>query len=423
MRGPGGTRFVRLTPLRQAGLLAGFALALGWGVTSTAIVAIDALGGGSGADLLEQQRRLYEARLIEVAAERDARTRQARDAQARFEQVLGRLSTQQSLLLASEDRRRELETALEVMQDKLRRAFAERDAARAELAALEERLAKAGGAMPERVELDVARRTQEALVAGLERTAADRDRAEEIARKARAEAEEARRREKVLRERNERIFARLEEALTVSVAPLERMFEQAGISTDKLLRDVRAGYSGAGGPLGPVAVSTKAPEELDPDWQRANRLLGELDRINLYRIAAYSTPFGMPVRSAFRFTSGFGMRRHPITHRRQMHEGLDFAAPYGTPIYATADGVVVRAGWAGGYGKMVEIRHAGGITTRYAHMSRIRVKKGQRVSRGERIGDMGSTGRSTGSHLHYEIRLHGKPVNPMKFIRAARNVF
>ncbi len=108
---------------------------------------------------------------------------------------------------------------------------------------------------------------------------------------------------------------------------------------------------------------------------------------------------------------------------RRLHEGVDFAGPVGTPLVAAADGVVTFAGRRGAYGNMIEIRHAMGYTTRYAHLSRIRVTRGESVSRGDRIGDMGNTGRSTGSHLHYEVRLNGTPINPMTFITAGRNVF
>jgi murein DD-endopeptidase MepM/ murein hydrolase activator NlpD len=106
-----------------------------------------------------------------------------------------------------------------------------------------------------------------------------------------------------------------------------------------------------------------------------------------------------------------------------MHNGTDFAAPHGTPIRATADGVVVYVGWQSAYGRLIKIKHDFGIETRYAHLSKFRVKKGQRVSRGQHIGDMGNTGRSTGTHLHYEIRIGGKAINPMKYIKAAKNVF
>jgi murein DD-endopeptidase MepM/ murein hydrolase activator NlpD len=106
-----------------------------------------------------------------------------------------------------------------------------------------------------------------------------------------------------------------------------------------------------------------------------------------------------------------------------MHSGVDFAASAGTPLYATADGVVTHAGWQSGYGRLVKIKHDFGIETRYAHQSRIRVKVGQRVSRGQHIGDMGASGRVTGVHLHYEVRVGGKAVNPMIYIKAANDVF
>jgi murein DD-endopeptidase MepM/ murein hydrolase activator NlpD len=106
-----------------------------------------------------------------------------------------------------------------------------------------------------------------------------------------------------------------------------------------------------------------------------------------------------------------------------MHEGQDLAGAHGSPIYTTADGVVTYAGWESGYGRLIKIRHDFGIETRYGHLSQIGVNVGERVSRGEHIGAMGNTGRSTGTHLHYEVRLSGTAVNPMTYIKAARDVF
>jgi murein DD-endopeptidase MepM/ murein hydrolase activator NlpD len=156
---------------------------------------------------------------------------------------------------------------------------------------------------------------------------------------------------------------------------------------------------------------------------RANRLIDQMDRLNLYRIAAQKAPFAIPVKQAFRFTSGFGYRRDPKTGGGRMHKGVDFAGPVGTPLYATADGVVTHAGWSSGYGRLVKIQHEFGIETRYGHLSKLNVTVGQRVSRGERIGDMGASGRVTGPHLHYEVRVGGEAVNPMIYIKAANDVF
>lgn len=122
-------------------------------------------------------------------------------------------------------------------------------------------------------------------------------------------------------------------------------------------------------------------------------------------------------------TSGFGKRRDPFTKRWKKHEGLDFRAPKGTPILAPAEGTVTFAGRFGGYGYFIEIDHGGGVRTRYGHMSKVLVKKRQQISIGDRIGTVGNSGRSTGVHLHYEVRYHGRPHDPMNFIRAGWHVF
>jgi len=127
--------------------------------------------------------------------------------------------------------------------------------------------------------------------------------------------------------------------------------------------------------------------------------------------------FGMPLRRA-RITSSFSYRRwHPILHRYRPHHGTDFGARRGTPLLAVNDGKVIFAGWMGGYGKVVKIRHSGGYVSLYAHQSRIRVKRGQRVKKGQIIGYVGSTGRSTGPHLHFGLMKHGRWVDPMKVLR------
>ena len=123
-----------------------------------------------------------------------------------------------------------------------------------------------------------------------------------------------------------------------------------------------------------------------------------------------------------RMSSSFGMRRHPILGYRRMHSGVDFKAGHGTPIVAVTDGQVTGAGRMGGCGNAVRLRHAGGIDTRYCHMSRIAVNRGQSVRRGQVIGYVGSTGLSTGAHLHYEMYRSGRAVNPasVKFVTRAQ---
>lgn len=122
-------------------------------------------------------------------------------------------------------------------------------------------------------------------------------------------------------------------------------------------------------------------------------------------------PAGMPVNASY-ISSGFGLRTHPVLGTSRGHSGVDLPAAYGSPIRATSDGVVGSAGWRGGYGLAIEVDHGKGVASRYAHMSRLAVSSGQTVKRGDVIGYVGSTGLSTGPHLHYEIRVNGAAVNP-----------
>ena len=416
LRSDNDTRFIRLKPGSQLIAFVGVSAVVAWTIIATAVLLMDSIGSGNFREQAKRDQRTYEARLNALEAERNSRAEEAAAAQERFNSALKQISTMQSDLLASETRRRELETGIEVIQSTLRRTMKERDTARDENAELAMALRDSDPdtlADEEGMGTDA---TLETLTAALSDTARQRDKINNDAQMALLEANEMAAQIQLMKDQNDQIFRQLEDAMTISVEPLDKMFTAAGMDTDNMLDTVRRGYSGQGGPLMPLSFSTRG-EEPTPDAMRANRILNQLDRLNLYRIAAQKAPFALPVKSTFRFTSGFGMRWG------RMHSGTDFASKHGTPIYATADGVVIHAEWLSGYGRLVKIQHEFGIETRYAHMSRIRVKKGQRVSRGERIGDMGSTGRSTGTHLHYEVRVGGKAVNPMIYIKAARNVF
>ena len=175
-----------------------------------------------------------------------------------------------------------------------------------------------------------------------------------------------------------------------------------------VLRRIASSSVGVGGPLEPVGGSDATFKQLFTSWKK-------LDSISQGAIAV---PSEKPVRTAA-FTSGYGVRSDPFRGAAAMHAGIDLAGPVGTPIYATADGVVSDAGYnSGGYGNLVKINHGRGIETRYGHLSAIMVAAGQRIARGQQIGRMGSTGRSTGSHLHYEVRIDGRAVNPIPFMKS-----
>jgi murein DD-endopeptidase MepM/ murein hydrolase activator NlpD len=169
-----------------------------------------------------------------------------------------------------------------------------------------------------------------------------------------------------------------------------------------------------GGPFVPVKLSSSA-DPFERQLYRIHVTRAQMDKLN--RTMAL-VPYRKPVVGEVEFTSGFGVRSDPFLGRPAMHTGLDFRAATGDPIRATANGRVVSAAYAGGYGRMVEIDHGNGLSTRYGHMSAINVKVGDVIKIGQVIGLVGSTGRSTGPHLHYETRIDGEAVDPQKFLRA-----
>ena len=174
--------------------------------------------------------------------------------------------------------------------------------------------------------------------------------------------------------------------------------------------------SAVGGPL--ELLATSADGSMDPRFERLGLSLA---RMNALERALDGVPRVVPAADQ-RITSAFGYRRDPFNGGGAMHNGIDFKGAYGSPIFAAATGDVTFAGWKGGYGKTVEITHPNGIMTRYAHLSRIDVTVGQSILAGGTLGGLGSTGRSTGPHLHFEVRINGNAVNPRPFLETAPDV-
>ena len=426
LRSEQDTRFIRLRPLTQAIAAVSGGLLVAWLIVASAVLLMTSISAGSAREQARLVAQIYEQRLNELSQDRDLRSAEAVQAQERFNLALDQVSRMQSALLASEDRRKELETGIEVIQKTLRRTIAERDDARNDVQRVTLAMAEQSGSDTG----DAARSkdvlaTLKVLTKTLGDTADERDALFADAALARDEAAETALEMRLMEERNDEIFEQLEDAVTVSMEPLDKMFKAVGLQPETVLDQVRSGYSGQGGPLVPLNMSTKGSPAAAPSSEeiRANAVLKSLDQMNMYRIAISKVPFGTPVKTAVRYTSGFGGRNDPLGRGYRMHEGQDLAGAHGSPIYATADGVVTYAGWASGYGRLIKIRHDFGIETRYGHLSQIGVNVGERVSRDERIGAMGNTGRSTGTHLHYEVRLSGTAVNPMTYIKAARDVF
>ncbi|WP_438277587.1 peptidoglycan DD-metalloendopeptidase family protein [Nitrobacter sp.] len=204
----------------------------------------------------------------------------------------------------------------------------------------------------------------------------------------------------------------VENRMETRVRRLRGVFSDLGLSMAKM--ESAAPRSGTGGPYVPVRLRPGA-DPFERQLTRVNLTRAQIDRLNG---ALALVPYRKPVVGEIEFTSGFGVRVDPFVGRPAMHTGLDFRAAMGDPVRATANGKVVSAGWSGGYGRMVEIDHGNGLSTRYGHLSAINVSVGQSIKIGQVVGEVGSTGRSTGPHLHYETRIDGEAVDPQKFLRA-----
>lgn len=203
-----------------------------------------------------------------------------------------------------------------------------------------------------------------------------------------------------------------------NIDSMERVLDMTGLEIASVMQANGASVSGQGGPF--VAV----PEGVAGDELR-NKLLNldnRLEHLQVLQGAMQRIPLAAPLKTYY-LTSKFGKRRDPVNNKWSMHYGADMGATNKSTVYSTAPGVVTHAGWKGKYGKLVEIDHGGGIKTRFGHLGKIYVKKGQEIGFNEKVGQVGSTGRSTGPHLHYEIVFNKKPMDPMNFIKAGQYVF
>ncbi len=213
---------------------------------------------------------------------------------------------------------------------------------------------------------------------------------------------------------------RVEASQTASLNSLEQTYDNKvkrmrGVLADLgLTAAARRATEGTGGPFVPYRLASAA----SPFERQVHHVaIARAQADKLARTHA-TVPLRQPVTGELDSSSGFGVRIDPFLNRPAMHTGIDFRGNTGEPVRATASGTVTAAGWSGGYGRMVEIEHANGVSTRYGHLSEIDVKVGQTIKLGQVIGRLGSTGRSTGPHLHYETRIEGEAVDPNRFLRA-----
>ena len=216
----------------------------------------------------------------------------------------------------------------------------------------------------------------------------------------------------------ETTLASLEGQMQQNEKSMRSAVADLGVPLDKLIDKPKAAKPmGEGGPFIPLRLGN-----VENFQMRANYVIDEMGWLSDLHKSLNVLPVRNPLAVDSEITSGFGARTDPFLGRAAFHAGLDFHGDIGDPVRATAEGVVSKAGRVGGYGNLVEITHKNGFATRYGHLSAILVSLGQKIKGGQIIGKLGSTGRSTGPHLHYETRIDGNAVNPERFVRAGKKL-
>ncbi len=409
LRSDSGVRYLVLTPAVQKSVAAG-ALLVMLAVVWTLVAR-------------ERAARLADLNRIEVARVESA-YRAAIDSLGSAvdtAQEKGRAESAAAMLNLVEQNQA-LQQHLKDVSDRLATAETERDRAAVAHEALVARMKK----LDEQVRAIASRHSEfsslmSTLSGGLDDAMAERGRlAVEAARLAadrsavNADMAELGRRQTALEANHEATIERLSKRTQAGIDGLKRVIGRTGLNPEKLLPSAAA-TGGLGGPFVPV------PGGEDKTRAKLVGLGTQIGALEQMRSLLRALPVGAPL-GTYNLMSPFGVRRDPITGQLAMHNGLDLAGTYHEAVMATGPGTVKIAGWTGEYGNMVEIDHGFGLMTRYAHLSRVQVKVGQKVAARQVVGAMGTTGRSTGPHVHYEVLSDGKNVNPAKFLEAARYV-
>ena len=353
---------------------------------------------------------------VSTAADAQVRTRLARD---RYRIKLGQTQRQ---LAQAEAAGRQLKSQVADLQLRVGSLLSTQAAKRAENAVLRGRLTRLDTAL---TETQASNARLQAMISGMQRnsTAAAQDRIalrairDEVLSKVRG----LETRLNTVSSTQKTMVEKLTQRTRVGVDEIEKTVAMTGLQVNSLLDAAGKQLSGEGGPfIPPHSYARSAEDRLI--LASIENLDGEVERWERLQVVLRSLPLAAPLDS-YGLRSGFGVRKDPMTGRMSVHEGLDLANDIGTPVLATAPGKVVYAGWMGDYGRMIEIDHGLGIRTRYGHLKKIEVKVGDTVGYRDEIGLLGSSGRSTGPHLHYEVRVDNRPYDPINFLEAGKYVF
>ena len=414
-RSQGNVRFVSLNKPAQGLLAAVLIASFGWVVFASVYLLFK--------DQIIDSKNL---RIANMESAYEQLSQELSDTQDHFVALTSDLETNHKQLLDLVHYKGSLEDRLSSLTDELDTVISERDKALTVKQALK--------AQVEQLEnnLGVTSTRNSSLSNSLLRTrqslseiTQDRDGARKLHHSAAKRVDELEQRLTELKSSQQILINRIQDRTHVSVGEMESMVKLTGLDVGDLLRRTDATETGQGGPL----VSLDAIQSANEFTGMGNKFENSVLELELHlarweglQQILQTLPLAPPADRYYR-SSGFGKRKDPFTKRWAMHYGLDFAGPFKTIVRATAAGVVTYAGRKGPYGRFVEINHGLGVKTRYAHLHKILVKKGAKVNFRQKIGMMGSTGRSTGSHVHYEVLFNGRSQDPDKFLKAGKYVF
>lgn len=409
MRTDGRVSYFRVSQPAQIVVTGAFVAALSWSAfTSVSFLMHDQVLQAKD-DEIAGARLAYRSLLNEVA-----------EYQRKFASITKDLEENHSLMLGLVEKNASLQRNLSSVSRKLEITSAERQQVIKARERLKEQLAAIENEMTTMSSRNFALKDNlNAVESDLHLIMTERNKAQTDSKQMRNRVDELTSRLKELQETEGEIVQRMNERASDQIGNLEKVIELTGLDPDRLLGVSKDGKSGVGGPFIPVEQDGLPASDLKAELTNLDR---NLNRLESLQESIARVPLAPPMTSYY-ITSSYGKRKDPMTNRWSAHYGVDMGGPMKSRIYSTAAGKVTFAGWKGRYGRLIEIDHGFGLKTRFGHLSKIYVKKGQEVKFHDKIGLLGSTGRSTGPHLHYEVVFNNKPLNPLKFIRAGKYVF
>ena len=409
-RTDGRVNFFRVTTTAQVVSLCTVVATFGWmAYSSYSYVAherVVALKDGQ----IANARLAYHSLLGEVA-----------EYQNKFNAITHYLERNHAMMLGLVERNAKLQTSLRSVSDALRTTQDDREKIVGARETLRRKLSNLESEMSGLTSRNyVLKDNLDAIESDLQRALSERNAARFEGSQMRTYVKQLETRLASLQQSHELSVQRLTEQTITQIDNLEQVISMTGIDPGKLSGHDDGAPSGQGGPFIPAEMLDAMPAgELK---KGLDALDNHLARLNVLQSSMQYLPLSAPL-NAYYITSGFGKRRDPLNKRWAAHYGLDFGSTKKAPIYATAPGIVRAAGWKGRYGRYIEIDHGNGVRTRYGHLHKIYVKRGQKVKFRDKIGLLGNSGRTTGPHLHYETVFNGRNIDPMKFIKAGRHVF